>query len=133
MKNFELFFFILLATISQYSLAASESSNASSFQTYFANTRKCLSSDRIEVCLPPALDSIISKPADDYTRDQFVNLVITDTSFKNRVSSCFAISAQIIMAYGSTKLFRSGKYACEATNIGGAWKLTAFYNFSSSE
>ena len=133
MKTFEVSLFILLMTISQYSLAASDASNEYSFQTYFANTRQCLSSDKIEACLPPRLDSIISKPADDYTRDQFVNLVITDSSFRHRVSSCFAISAKIITVYGTTKLFRSEQYACEVMKIGGAWKLTAFYNFSSNE
>lgn len=133
MKKIRIFLLIFLSCISHQSLAADDNADSSGFQSYFANMRLCLFSDKVESCLPSKLDNIISKPADDYSKDQFINLVIADPDFREKVSSCFLESAQIITDWGSTKLFRSAEYACEVRKINGIWKLTAFYNFYSQE
>lgn len=133
MKKIGPLLLLFLLSISHQALAADNAADNSEFQSYFANMRLCLSSDKVESCLPPKIANIISKPADDYSKEQFVNLVISDPKFKERVSSCFLESAQIITSYGSRKLFRSAEYACEVRKTDGTWKLTAFYNFFSNE
>ncbi len=133
MKNIRPLLLLFMSSTSHLSLAADNAAGNPGFQSYFANMSLCLSSDKIESCLPPKIADMISKPADDYSKEQFVNLVISDSKFREKVSSCFLQSAQIITAYGSRKLFRSADYACEVIKIDGIWKLTAFYNFNSNE
>lgn len=133
MKKIRIFLLIFFWIISHQSLAADITAGSSGFQRYFANMRLCLFSEKIESCLPSKVDNIVSKPADDYARDQFVNLVKSDLDFRENVSGCFLQSAQIITEWDSIKLFRSAEYACEVRKINGKWKLTAFYNFISQE
>lgn len=124
---------LFLSSIPYQVLAADNATGSSGFQYYFANMRLCLSSDKVESCLPPRIANIVSKAAEDLSKQQFVNLVISDPEFRKEVSSCFLESAQIITSYVSSKLFRSAEYACEVTKIDGVWKLTAFYNFTGNE
>ena len=133
MKNFKVLLLILLMAYSHHSVADGSSGDEAGFQNFFANMRQCLFSDRVEECLPARLDEIIAKPAEGYRKEQFVSFVANDSEFRKRVSSCFVVSAKIIMDFGKTKLFRSDKYACEVKKIDGSWKLTAFYNFFSNE
>jgi hypothetical protein len=113
--------------------ADSQASNQPSFQNYFANMRLCLNSDNIATCLPPNLNEIIAKPAEGYTRQDFVEMVVNDPEFRAQVLSCFSIEAHIILDFGDSKLFRSGQYACSAEITDNRWRLSQFYLFFSHE
>ena len=113
--------------------ADSQASDQPSFQNYFANMRHCLNSDNIATCLPPNLNEIIAKPAEGYTRQDFMEMVVNDPEFRAQVLSCFSIEAQIILDFGDSKLFRSGQYACSAEITDNRWRLSQFYLFFSHE
>jgi len=133
MKKFGIRLIILFATVSNPLLANEDDGDNSSFQKYFAKMRQCLSSNNIKTCLPTYISSDVAKPGPNYTRDEFVNLVLTDPSFKGHVSSCFDVTAQIITKWYGYRLIRSSKYACSVNLIDNKWKLESFYNFFSNE
>ena len=115
------------------SLADGVGTSKSRFQTYLANMRLCLSSSNVSECISSKIAKRIRKPADDYTRDEFVNLIISNPKMKEQLASCFTQSSKMIMSSKESKLFKSKKYACEASRVGDTWRLTAFYNFYSEE
>lgn len=134
MKKNSLILLIFVSMMTSQSIAEEVSpAQPGGFQKYFAGMRFCLSSKKIETCLPPKVAPKVKRPADDFSKAEFVDLVVANGEFKKKVASCFASSARIILSYGSTKLFRSAQYACEAKQVNGVWQLTSFYLFFSQE
>lgn len=133
MKNTTKHLALFLALIPLLAPATSKADNQPSFQSYFANMRNCLNSDKIRACLPPKLNGTIAQPGEGYTRDDFLEMMVNDAEFRARVKSCFSIEAQIILDFGDYKLFRSDEYACGADIIDDRWRLTQFYLFFSRE
>ena len=129
-------FLLLTIAVAQSAFAADSPKDAPSFQKYFAEMRRCLSSSKIETCLPPNLNVHLTfEYQNDYhdSNKDFVRLVKSDKQFRDLVSSCFERNSKIVMEWYGYRLVRSSKYACSVSLVDNEWKLESFYNFFSNE
>ncbi|MDA9556850.1 hypothetical protein N9R79_05035 [Vibrio sp.] len=101
------------------------------FQRFFANTRACLFQREVSQCLPPKLSKTIQSPKRVFTQQEFTHFVGQYTDFREKVASCFLVSAKVIDSGSDWKTFYSDDVACKAEKKAGHWKVTEFYPYSS--
>ena len=76
MKHLALFLSVVLwVMISDVALANEQQSQYQSFQTFFANMRHCLESEVYPECLSTMIAPVISRPADNYSKKEFISFL----------------------------------------------------------